>query len=134
MNQIFPHPCVYAQIRAHRKQSFDGAAGMPRIKGIFREAAVVKLHLAASKNNVKTDRVREDFTFNDPRIENVPVPWNEWKFLTTWLWSDWRKREIDARKKITRHQRFEEMKTIGYPHEFKAFDAMHRALFPKPTH
>jgi len=86
------------------------------------------------KNNVKTDRVKENFTFNDPRIEGVPTPWNEWKFLTAWLWSDWKSREISTKKKITQKQRWEEMKAIGYPHKLGAFEAMHRSLFGKPTH
>jgi hypothetical protein len=124
-----PSPCVYAQVNTHKRQVFDGPAGMDCIKGIYRPAAVVMLQLTASKNNVKTDGVKRSFTFNDPRIEDVPVPWNEWKFLTAWLWSDWKTREISTQKRITQNQRWEEMRAIGYPHGFKAFEAMHRSLF-----
>jgi hypothetical protein len=135
MEQMIPHPCVFAQKHSHKKQEFIAPEGhLPCAKGIFRPAAVAMLQLAASKNNVKTDRATDSFTFNDPRKEKVPMPWDEWKFLTAWLWSDWKKREIDTAKKITQKQRWEEMVAIGYPHKFGAFEGMHRALFGKPTH
>jgi hypothetical protein len=139
MQMMFPHACVFADVNRHKKQVFNKPNPNPKkdppnIKGIYLPAAVAMLQLAASKNNVKTDRVKESFTFNDPRIEDVPIPWNEWKFLTAWLWSDWKKREIDTQRKITHQQRWEEITAIGYPHGFKAFEAMHRSLFGKPTH
>lgn len=136
LGAVSPMPCVMAPTKKGFK-SLDFETAAPGIEvirqGLTREAAAVMLRLAASYNNVSTDRVTESFKMGPgPRVEGVPIPWDKWKFITAWLWSDWRRQECDG-KKLTVKMRWEAMQEMGYPHKIGAFDNMQRALFPKPT-
>ena len=116
-----------------QRTSYSDARGMPLCRGIHIRAAEVMLRLAASWNNFKYDRVTETRAFGGARFENTEpsLPWDKWAFLCAWFWSDWESRSHP--KRLTQAQRFQEMKTAGYPHGEKAFEALHRRLFPKPT-
>jgi hypothetical protein len=130
-----PHPQVVS-ILDHRKinvQYFDGPDSMSCIRGIYRKSAVAMLQLSAAYMNVESSAAHSHFTFGEPAKECVECPWDEWKFITAWRWSEWKQREIDTTKKITLAQRWEEMMADGYPYKLKAFEQMHRTLFQKPT-
>jgi len=136
-----PAICVHSPDNSDQPEYFHEhrtSYGAPRGRlvchGIHIEAAVVMLRLAASWNNFKYDRVTETRSFGNARIESTgpSLPWCKWSFLCAWLWSDWEARSHPH--KLTIAQRFEEMKAAGYPSGIKAFEAMHRRLFPKPTH
>jgi hypothetical protein len=153
-----PWICVFAIKNAHIRSTFEQEKiGLPadfnpwdtkararfdreaekrpkKCHGIYEQAAVVMLRLAASFNNVKTDGVKRSFAFGEHRIEKVEpsLPWSEGAFLTAWLFSDWERRS--EKKKLTLAQRFDEMQAIGYGGGIKAFEALHRKLFPKPMH
>jgi hypothetical protein len=138
---IYPAACVLAplNIKDFHKQPFVSEAAIKKLVNIedratdfYLPAVVALLEPATSQLNVKTDRPTASFSFNKSRIENVTVPWETWKFLTAWLWSAWRKREINSSKRITLHQRWMEIVEMGYPHGQKAFEKMHQSLFPKP--
>lgn len=137
LGMFAPWPAVYATINPHPqgefKRAYADSNGPEACHGINKRAAEILLRLAASWNDVQTDRVTETLSFSrKTRIEKVPMPWDKWAFLTAWLWSDWETRS--RRKKFTLAARFEEMQAAGYPNGTKAFEAMHRRLFPKPTH
>ncbi|MCX8496862.1 MAG: hypothetical protein ORN51_11835 [Akkermansiaceae bacterium] len=133
-----PRPCVYATISTWQpeefKKGYADSDGPETCHGIHKRAAEVMLGLAASWSNVKADAVTNSFTFGGPRFENTApsLPWDKWAFLTAWFWSDWETR--GRKKKLTLAMRSEEMKAAGYPHGIRAFENMHRRLFPKPTH
>jgi hypothetical protein len=133
-----PRPCVYATITSWPPEEFKRAyadtEGPEICHGINKRAAEVMLRLAASWNNVIPDTVKDSFIFGGPRTEKTEpsLPWDKWAFLCAWLWSDWETRS--RKRKLTLANRFEEMQAAGYPNGAKAFEAMHRRLFPKPTH
>jgi hypothetical protein len=138
---IAPAPCVYGfenEILREgfhsQRRTYSDPAGREVCRGIHKPAAGAMLRLAASWNNFKHDRVTESYSFGHHRIESTApsLPWDKWAFLCAWFWSDWENRS--HQKRITQAQRFEEMKAAGYPHGSKAFEALHRRLFPKPTH
>jgi hypothetical protein len=137
LGMVLPCPTVFVPYVTHKESTFDSSSPIipeatPR--GITRRAAEVMLELAASFQGIRGNRVSGGWEFTGAKIERVPLAWCPWKFTIAWQWSRWREIEIQGQKKITLRQRFEEIQVIGYPHGFKAFEAMHRALFPKPTH
>lgn len=134
---VSPRPCVLAIKNKHIEDPFN----MGCVKGIYLTAARAMLSLAEAFNQVKSDRLTKSFTFSEARKERPDTmpkgedftPWDEWKFHTAWSWSDWHARGLSRKRKVSVRERYEEIKAAGYPHGFKAFEAMHRALFKKPT-
>lgn len=120
-NMATPRPAVYVPLtpQKHIEET-------PGHRGIDMRAAVVLLKLAESFNNIQTERART-WKFRSAAIENEEIPWDEWRFITAWLWSGWDRRA----KKPTLAQRFEELKALGYDRGPKSFEAMHRQMFPK---
>jgi hypothetical protein len=139
---VFPAPCVFAprgrwQADKEHRQTFDGPSGC--VRGIYRPAAVALLRLARARSNITACDITEGFTFRDARIEaprgmppdEVFLPWCEWKFITAWTWSEWRREEIHTGRKLPLAARWERLARIGYPNGLKAFERMHGELFPK---
>jgi len=132
-----PQPCVFATKRPGRF-TVD-AFKMGRVGNLRLPAAVVMLELAASFNAIASCSITEQFTFNGPRIERpdrMPPnamfrPWNPWAFHCAWHWSQWELIGEQREKPLVIEERFERLKASGYPHGQKAFERMHRELFPK---
>jgi hypothetical protein len=133
-----PWPCVFVPItNKHARQSFES----PIAAGLHLAAARALLSLARSRLNVESVRLTDSFRFTPSRTErpeHLPpgldfIGWEPWRFHVAWHFSSWQAREITTRRKMTLAARFEKMRAAGYPHGLKAFEALHRGLFGKPT-
>lgn len=135
VDYFYPCPCVIIMSHGIRvtKKSYSNIDGSLAngINGIHIEAAHVLLSLAASRNGIATDSIMRTWKFNLPRKELVPHPWDTWKFIIAWEWSEWEQAHRETGKKVTLKQRWNRMEKCGYPHGQKAFERMHRELFPK---
>ena len=130
---------VFALLRSDAVKTDEFSKTQHCIMGFHRSAAEVLLKLAAAHQNITTTPATKSFAFAGKPIMEAAgcdsvIAWSEWKLITAWRWSEWRNREIAEQRKITLKERHTEMvEQEKYPHAQKAFERMHRELFPKPT-
>ena len=101
-------------------------------RGFLPKAADALLKLAAAWNNVLAKSVTKKWDFEEPALQDVPIPWDDMKFLAAWRWSSWQDTpEADKNGKgreLTGPERYAEMQQLGYLNKANSLRQMTRRM------